>query len=331
VTNTGSDDLYILPWFTPLEGLLSDCLKVTRNGRKVKYDGPLVKRGKPEAEDYILLRANDTLRLRLPLDEAYHVSEPGTYKVAVTANIQDLIRVEPHALTDKILSSRRRVRSVALPGAATSFAVEAGSGKPRLTLGARARERESKRKEKASRKKASRKEFRTLAKPHEPKFTNGSADEQEKTKQAHLDAYALCTNALAALADDAAYKEWFGTHTTGRMATVKSTYSKIKKKMEDEEFEYDLTSCSKNIYAYTYANTTKIWVCKKYWAAPATGTDSKAGTLLHEHSHASAGREDVKDANGNTVYGQTACRKLAKDNPDDAIKNADNHEYYAGG
>ena len=41
-------DLYVLKWFTPLEGLNSDCLAVVRDGKsKVPYDGPMIKRGKP--------------------------------------------------------------------------------------------------------------------------------------------------------------------------------------------------------------------------------------------------------------------------------------------
>ena len=33
LTNNGDIDLYVLKWFTPLEGLNSDCLKVIRNKR----------------------------------------------------------------------------------------------------------------------------------------------------------------------------------------------------------------------------------------------------------------------------------------------------------
>ena len=61
-----------------------------------------------------------------------------------------------------------------------------------------------------------------------------------------------------------------------------------------------------------------------FWMAPMTGTDSKAGTLVHEMSHFNvvAGTDDHK-------YGQAACRTLATTNPDQAIDNADSHEYFA--
>ncbi len=79
-----------------------------------------------------------------------------------------------------------------------------------------------------------------------------------------------------------------------------------------------------SIYAYTYKGMTTNWMCDLFWSALATGTDSKAGTVLHEHSHASAYTDDI-------TYGQANCRHLAVNNPDKAVQNADSHEYYAGG
>jgi peptidyl-Lys metalloendopeptidase len=61
-----------------------------------------------------------------------------------------------------------------------------------------------------------------------------------------------------------------------------------------------------------------------YWSAPATGTDSQAGTLIHEMSHFTvvAGTDDLAD-------GQTAAEALATSDPDSAIRNADSHGYFA--
>src|SRR5262249_6412900 len=60
--NTSDEDLYVLTWFTPLEGLNSDCLTVTRNGKsKVPYDGPMIKRGQPGLTDYLLVPAGRTV------------------------------------------------------------------------------------------------------------------------------------------------------------------------------------------------------------------------------------------------------------------------------
>ena len=55
-----------------------------------------------------------------------------------------------------------------------------------------------------------------------------------------------------------------------------------------------------------------------------TGTDSKAGTLIHELTHFTvvAGTSDY-------AYGQSAAASLAISSPAKAIKNADSHEYFA--
>ncbi|CAF2435205.1 unnamed protein product [Rotaria sp. Silwood2] len=61
-----------------------------------------------------------------------------------------------------------------------------------------------------------------------------------------------------------------------------------------------------------------------FWSAPMTGTDSKAGTLIHETSHFSVivGTYDY-------AYGKMACTSLALSAPSQAIMNADSHEYFA--
>lgn len=83
--------------------------------------------------------------------------------------------------------------------------------------------------------------------------------------------------------------------------------------------------CKKNYYAYVYPTKPYIvYVCRVFWTAPMTGTDSKAGTLIHEMSHFNV----VANTN-DYVYGQTGAKSLAITNPDNAVKNADNHEYFA--
>ena len=67
-----------------------------------------------------------------------------------------------------------------------------------------------------------------------------------------------------------------------------------------------------------------VYLCGAFWNADATGTDSKAGTLVHETSHFTeiAGTEDL-------AYGQSSCKSLAKSNPANARNNADSHEFFA--
>src|SRR3954464_2109925 len=82
LTNDGDEDLYVLKWYTPLEGLNSDCLTVLRNGKtKVPYDGPMVKRGNPGPDDYLLIPAGKTVTAAVDVSESYPVSKPANYQV----------------------------------------------------------------------------------------------------------------------------------------------------------------------------------------------------------------------------------------------------------
>ncbi|CAE6494350.1 unnamed protein product [Rhizoctonia solani] len=54
----------------------------------------------------------------------------------------------------------------------------------------------------------------------------------------------------------------------------------------------------------------RIYLCGSFWSPATTGTDSQAGTIVHELSHftVNGGTEDH-------VYSQTLAKKLAKSNP----------------
>ncbi|KAH9944017.1 peptidyl-Lys metalloendopeptidase [Epithele typhae] len=120
------------------------------------------------------------------------------------------------------------------------------------------------------------------------------------------------------------YTTWFGTYTSSRHSTVQSHFSKISGGSYSS-FTYDCTCTDSGTYAYVYpSDYGHIYLCGAFWSAPNTGTDSRAGTLIHEASHftANGGTDDY-------VYGQSSAKSLASSNPDHAVFNADNHEYFA--
>ncbi|KAF9265889.1 peptidyl-Lys metalloendopeptidase [Marasmius fiardii PR-910] len=119
------------------------------------------------------------------------------------------------------------------------------------------------------------------------------------------------------------YTEWFGAYTSSRKTTVANHFTAIK----GYSFTGNTYDCSCTSSAYAYVNLGEFGVinlCRAFWSAPLAGTDSKAGTLIHEASHFNevAGTDDV-------VYGQSAARSLASSSPAQAITNADSHEYFA--
>ncbi|KAH8824093.1 peptidyl-Lys metalloendopeptidase [Flagelloscypha sp. PMI_526] len=120
------------------------------------------------------------------------------------------------------------------------------------------------------------------------------------------------------------YTTWFGTYTSSRHSTVVSHFSAISGG-SFSSFTYDCTCTDNSLYAYVYSDDYgHIYLCGYFWQVANTGTDSKAGTLIHECSHftANGGTDDY-------AYGQTAAKSLATSNPDHAVFNADSHEYFA--
>jgi peptidyl-Lys metalloendopeptidase len=117
------------------------------------------------------------------------------------------------------------------------------------------------------------------------------------------------------------YTTWFGSATTTYVSTITNHFVKIEDAFLNKPITIDCT-CTDNYYAYVYKNQPyTIHVCNAYRSAPTTGTDSKAGTLIHEMSHFTV----VADTD-DWAYGQTACKRLKSNKSTD---NADSHEYFS--
>ena len=124
----------------------------------------------------------------------------------------------------------------------------------------------------------------------------------------------------------ARYTTWFGAYTSSRYGTAQSHFAAIDTALDQSGGQLKINcGCNQNYYAYVYPNKPyEIFVCKAFWTAPLTGTDSKAGTLVHEVSHF-----DIVANTDDVVYGQAGAKSLAISNPADAVRNADSHEYFS--
>ena len=79
LTNSSPEGLYVLKWFTPLEGLAGDIFGVQRDGVDLPYRGKLVKRGNPVSEEYVWLDAGGSISAEVDLAEGYDFSQAGQY------------------------------------------------------------------------------------------------------------------------------------------------------------------------------------------------------------------------------------------------------------
>jgi heat shock protein HslJ len=81
--------LYVLTWYTPLEGMAGDILQVTRDGTALPYQGMLAKRGDPTREEYVAIEPGEAASAIVDLRMGYDLSAPGSYRVQFTAGLQD--------------------------------------------------------------------------------------------------------------------------------------------------------------------------------------------------------------------------------------------------
>jgi len=150
-----------------------------------------------------------------------------------------------------------------------------------------------------------------LYKPHQDlsrraTYVSCTSARQTLLVTAAASAQSYITNAYAYLNNGttgARYTTWFGTYTSSRYSTVKTHFANLNARQTSSN-TYDC-SCTDSSYAYTvrifslhasvaelHANTAlpmqyaaqtgKMWLCNAFWSAPNTGTDSKAGTIIHE-------------------------------------------------
>jgi hypothetical protein len=82
--------LYVLIWYTPLEGIAGEIFQVTRNGKELLYQGMLAKRGDPLREEYIAIEPGEVTSAEVDLRMGYDLSMPGSYQVQFTTGLQDV-------------------------------------------------------------------------------------------------------------------------------------------------------------------------------------------------------------------------------------------------
>jgi len=309
LANQGSDDLFILKWKTPLAGFDADIFAVERDGERVAYTGRLVKRAAPRAADYVRIPAGESVSVTFDLSAVYDMRKPGHYTVRYEAEGIDFVREDRrHGMTalgalDTLAS---QTLDVTLSGWDLSGDEQAAAPAGRSIT----------------------------SKALTPTYLNCSNSNISSIGNALTNAQSYATEsynflvnlAAASRSTDARYKTWFGAYTSSGYSTIQSHYNSLKNAFAGQTFQLNCDCSTDNsLYAFVFANQPyQVHLCGAFFAAPATGTDSKAGTLVHETSHFTV----VAGTNDN-AYGQTACKSLAIKNPKKAIDNADSHEYFA--
>jgi hypothetical protein len=86
LVNNSEAGLYVLTYFTPLEGrLMGEILCVQRDGQTIPYKGPEAERADPTPDAYVFLDAGASVSATVDLAAAYDFSEAGEYTIGFSS------------------------------------------------------------------------------------------------------------------------------------------------------------------------------------------------------------------------------------------------------
>ena len=162
--------------------------------------------------------------------------------------------------------------------------------------------------------------------PLEP-VVEGNSGLVEETKRVHRLSFDYTVSAISDpknMQKSHRFKTWFGNSDAKHFAYILETYEIMEAVLKSQRIKYVYgdSRCRSYWYAFTYRGGRTIYLCGIYENIEIViGMDTKMGTLVHELSHALAWIEDV-------VYGEYACKHLAKSNPYEAAVNADSYQYF---
>lgn len=79
--NEADMPLYVLNWYTPLEGIGGEIFRVTYNGQPIPYKGILAYRAPPTKEVYVLLSPGESASAVVDLLPSYDFDQAGVYSI----------------------------------------------------------------------------------------------------------------------------------------------------------------------------------------------------------------------------------------------------------
>jgi peptidyl-Lys metalloendopeptidase len=315
-TNTDAKPVKMLSYLMKANkngDLEENLFKVTLDGKNVAYEGRHVKRQAPTAGDYITIKSGQTVSYSVELSKVYDLKKSGNYTFQYHTVNMNLFADQP--LTD------HKAAIMGMDGVSSNISANfiAQGASPYIGL----------EQSKAGKRCNPRKQDCGGGGDPDPsgiEFTGScSSGEQTDLISALAASKNMVNDSVSSLNGSSGdrYTTWFGAYSSARHNTVSANFDAIKDAMDNKPLTFDC-SCNQSYFAYVYPNQPyKVYFCKAFWAANETGTDSRGGTIIHELSHftAVAGTDDI-------VYGQSGAQSLAISNPNDAVQNADSHEYF---
>ena len=299
-TNNANQDLYLLKRNTPLEGLYSQFVSVSLDGRPLEYEGILIYRRPPTKDEFVLLKAGESISASVQITDVFSIDTDGLYTVQYSRPLQYLSVNEMSAMSiDQLMESFVR-ESVHIHLEDTSLLLKPKKEDVKIDYTVH------------------------LQACGSASFVGNR--QNGATLTAHKKLCLGVKRARAGVGDNAIYRKWFGAYISSRGSKVKNVYQRIRNGIIRKRCTYynDGPDCESDWYAYTYKRASTVYLCDIYYGDPTSCSktgESKEGTLLHEWSHANGFIDDI-------AYGRPDCQNLARSNPSQAIRNADSYLYH---
>ncbi len=311
-TNVGAVPLTIAKWLVPDGEIDGDIFFLSNNGQPVAYHGPIVKRAPATAQDLITLAPGESVNGSVDITGYYDFSKSGVYSIQYGVSASQIFAGKPARNANYKLAAV--AESTMLGEVLSNEVITVAEGR-RSALVDRLEKSATAKPEGAT--------------PQAISFAGRCSATQQSTIQSSVSAsQSMANNSVSYLNGTPGatprYTTWFGTYSSANWSEVKGHFVNIKDALDTKPLTFDC-GCKKQYYAYVYPTQPyTVYLCRAFWTAPLTGTDSKGGTIIHELSHFNvvAGTDDF-------AYGQTAAKALAISDPAKARFNADSHEYFA--
>lgn len=298
--NNTDKSIKILKWNTPFEDKIrANLFNILKESKSIQYRGIVVKRNNPTDKDYFILKPFEQKTALIDLSRYYKMSSVGEYKISYRGIFKyTLLQQNKTKVTKKnnnIKFFEPEEKFIQIYYYPTKY-----------------------------------KRYQMKIPPNFDKCTQTN---QQSIIEAHNAAINIAQTAVTDLnnatipTDGLRYQTWFGKPDTNRQNIVTTSFKQILDALNNKQmvFSCKCDEGDNSIFGYVYPNSPYIvHLCSSFFSANVLGTDSKAGTIIHETSHFTivAGTYDH-------VYGQDNAKNLAIHEPSKAINNADSYEYFA--
>lgn len=170
-------------------------------------------------------------------------------------------------------------------------------------------------------------------------FQGCTKHEEEVATTAITGARDMITRASARVGDTEEYTRWFGPYRQQQAEQLRSNMKSIDRALTSRELmlmcpDIGMEGCDLGTFAYVYPDRPyRVHLCAAFFNMPSSvalvpslmayDSGTREGTIIHEVSHfeRTAGTDDI-------CYNRSECRRMTLRDPDSALQNADNYQYF---